>query len=419
MPVMSAQARIGALVGELRNPPFRRLWLSQLVSEIGDWAARLALATVVFYRTDSAAWAALIVVSALLPTLGPGQLLATLADRMDRRVVMVSADLARAAVFAALAAATTLPIVIVFALSVVAGLATVPFEAARSAATLDVTPTDRVAAVLSLGQVTQSLALVVGWTLGGVLLATVDANRALAINSCTFLISAVLLLGMPALRPEEPAADGEDTPARVSAIGRLRFAATAIAADPLVRRAAMVAIMAVGPGTAVEALVVPHVALNWPTQPSIAAVLLAAGSAGELILTVAIRSDLPPDRLVRVASYCAVVPAIIACLLFLTGRPDLQSVGFIASALTLTAIAPASAALGPRLPVAYRASCFAVLGTALTATQVVLAAAGGLLADATSPAMAAASLVVFPVVAGLLSLVRPFPAPLLYPESVS
>jgi len=93
-------ARLTSLCGGLREPAFRRLWLSQVVSEVGDWAARLALTTLVYRRTDSAAWATVIAVSALLPMLGPGQLIATLADRFDRRLILVSADIARAAVFA-------------------------------------------------------------------------------------------------------------------------------------------------------------------------------------------------------------------------------------------------------------------------------------------------------------------------------
>jgi len=52
--------QLATLVSGLRNRAFRKLWLSQVVSEVGDWAARLALTTVVYARTGSATWAALI-----------------------------------------------------------------------------------------------------------------------------------------------------------------------------------------------------------------------------------------------------------------------------------------------------------------------------------------------------------------------
>lgn len=408
--VLPPPPKLVSLAGELRHRPFLRLWLAALVSEVGDWAARLALATVVYHRTGSAAWAALIVSSSLLPTLGPGQLLATLADRFDRRIVMVAADLARAAVFLTIAAATALPVWIVVILTIVAGLATVPFEAARSAATLDVTPTERVAAVLSLGQMTQSVALVLGWALGGVLLAAITATGALKVNAVTFAVSAVLLVGLPPLRSAAPA-DGETTAPPLAAFARLRLAAGFIWADPLVRRAATIAIVAVGPATAVEALVIPAVATHWPSHPSLAAAVLATGAATELLLTLALPLTATADRLVRVASWCAVAPAVLAGVLLVLPQPDLQTAGFVIAAASMAALAPASAALGPRLPAAHRASSFAVLATTLTATQVTLTTAGGFIADWTTPATAAVLLISLSVGAGIIVAVKPLPGP--------
>jgi hypothetical protein len=249
--------RVSNLVVELRRPAFRKLWLSQVSSEVGDWAARLALTTVVYQRTGSATWTALMAVSGLLPMLGPGQLLASIADRIDRRVILVSADLVRAVVFGVgrCVAAMTPTLVL---LSVVAGVATVPFEAARSAATLDVTPPDRLPAVMSLGQATQSLALVVGWATGGVLLAAIGTSGAIGVNAATFVVSALLLVRLPSLRADHAGAAGA-SPTSSTAVGRLASAARSIRADHLVRRAAIVAVLAVGPATAVETLIVPTV----------------------------------------------------------------------------------------------------------------------------------------------------------------
>src|SRR3954468_17861089 len=120
--------RLTTLCAELRNDAYRKLWLAQVASEIGDWAARLALTTLIYERTGSATWAALMAVSSLLPMLGAGQLLASFADRVDRRLILVAADLVRAALFVVLAT-VTLPTAALLVLAVAAGLATVPFEA--------------------------------------------------------------------------------------------------------------------------------------------------------------------------------------------------------------------------------------------------------------------------------------------------
>src|SRR5438270_12573766 len=203
-PTGQPTGHLAILVSGLRNRAFRKLWMSQVASEVGDWAARLALTTVVYARTGSATWAALITVSGLLPMLGPGQMLATIADRVDRRGVLVTADVLRALVFGVLALSTPATPVLL-AVSVLAGLATVPFEAARSAATLDVTPADQLPAAMSLGQATQSLALVVGWGVGGLLLGGIGTRGAFGVNAATFLLSACLLTRLPSLR--QPALD--------------------------------------------------------------------------------------------------------------------------------------------------------------------------------------------------------------------
>src|SRR3954463_6531841 len=249
---------LATLVSGLRNRAFRKLWLSQVASEVGDWAARLALTTVVYARTGSAMWAALITVSGLLPMLGPGQLLATIADRVDRRLVLVAADVLRAVVFGALALSSP-GTAVLLVMSVLAGLATVPFEAARAPPTLDVTDPDQLPAAMSLGQATQSLALVVGWGVGGLLLVGIGAHGAFAVNATTFLLSAGLLSRLPSLRAHSDVDDVESDHASRSAARRLLAAAQAVTTEPLVRRAALVAVLAVGPATAAEALIVPFV----------------------------------------------------------------------------------------------------------------------------------------------------------------
>ena len=94
--------RATALLAPLRIRHFRRLWLADMVSLLGDWAGRLALAVLVLERTGSPAWAAAVTAVSLAGFVGIGQVLATLADRHGRVAVMLAADFARAALFAAM-----------------------------------------------------------------------------------------------------------------------------------------------------------------------------------------------------------------------------------------------------------------------------------------------------------------------------
>ena len=70
-------SRIRQLIVPLRHAALRRVFVAQAASGFGDWAGRLALAVLVYQRSESAAWAAAVTIVSLLPWMGPGQLLAT------------------------------------------------------------------------------------------------------------------------------------------------------------------------------------------------------------------------------------------------------------------------------------------------------------------------------------------------------
>src|SRR5690606_19547279 len=86
----------------------------------------------------------------------------------------------------------------------VAGLCAPPFAGARSSALVEVTPPDRYADALALyGALTQAEAMV-GYAVGGLVIAVSGAEVALVANAASFAISAaflVPLLGSPAGAP--------------------------------------------------------------------------------------------------------------------------------------------------------------------------------------------------------------------------
>ena len=122
--------RLGPLGSALRQRDFRLVWEAQLLSELGDWAARVALALLVFNRTHSPALTATVTAVGMLPWLGIGQALAALGDRFPRRGVMVGCDVLRAVLY--LAMTVTHPIWLLLVFAFIAASAAPPFEAARA-----------------------------------------------------------------------------------------------------------------------------------------------------------------------------------------------------------------------------------------------------------------------------------------------
>jgi MFS family permease len=175
---------------------FRPLFGSYLLSTIGDELARVALTVLVYQRTDSALLAALTFAISYLPWLLGGPVLSALADRMPRHRVLIGSDVARAVLVAGMAVpGAPLPVLLVLLLLV--SLFAPPFEAARSALMADVLTGDRYAVATSLTGVTGQVAQLLGFALGGVLLARYSASAALLLNAATFAVSAVwLTLGL-------------------------------------------------------------------------------------------------------------------------------------------------------------------------------------------------------------------------------
>src|SRR4051794_25216261 len=87
----------------LRQRDLRVLFGGLVVSQAGDWLYNLALLAFVYERTGSSAWVGITTAARVLPEVVLGPLGGVLADRHDRRAVMIGSDILRAASMAALA----------------------------------------------------------------------------------------------------------------------------------------------------------------------------------------------------------------------------------------------------------------------------------------------------------------------------
>jgi MFS family permease len=87
----------------LRLRDLRLLFGGLVASQAGDWLYNLALLAFVYERTGSTAWVGITTAARILPEVVLGPLGGVLADRHDRRMVMIASDVLRAASMGALA----------------------------------------------------------------------------------------------------------------------------------------------------------------------------------------------------------------------------------------------------------------------------------------------------------------------------
>src|SRR5438477_7729981 len=80
------------------NRNFQRLWLAQIVSEIGDWFYSLSIYSLLLELTGSARAVSLAVVLQVLPQVLIGPMAGVVNDWVSRKKVMINADWARVAI---------------------------------------------------------------------------------------------------------------------------------------------------------------------------------------------------------------------------------------------------------------------------------------------------------------------------------
>jgi MFS family permease len=182
--------------GPLRLPGFRLLFGSTLASSLGTLLAQIALAIDVKDRTNSGIWVGAVLVVGFLPTILVGLTLGPLIDRLERRKLMVVADLVRAVVFFALVFVGSAGGIV--ALAFVAGLATGFFRPAVYAGIPNLVPEEELADANALLQTVENASWAIGPILGGLLTAATSPHAAYWINAVSFLISAALIVRIPA-----------------------------------------------------------------------------------------------------------------------------------------------------------------------------------------------------------------------------
>jgi predicted MFS family arabinose efflux permease len=207
-----------------RNRAFARLYAAQLVSFAGDWFATVALLGLALEATGSTAVASLVLILQTTPFFLVSPIAGVLADRVDRRRLLIASDLFRAAVavgflFARDASTFWIALVCVALLSTGAAF----FEPTSSASLPNlVEPEDLPAANALMGAAWGTM-LAVGAALGGLVTATLGRDAAFLINAGSFALSGLLIAGV---HRSFRAPSGVDGPARAPASIRVAVAET-------------------------------------------------------------------------------------------------------------------------------------------------------------------------------------------------
>jgi MFS family permease len=175
-----------------RNPDFRRLFLASVVSMAGDWFSFVAVADLVTRLTGRPGSAAFMYAATVLPMFLASPIAGAIADRYDRRRILIIADVLRVPLalslcLAALWGSVWIAIVAMIFLGVGASFS----DPVASAATPNLVAKDDLATAQSLMGAVWGSMLLVGAGLGGIVAEVLGMYAAFVIDALSFAVSAL------------------------------------------------------------------------------------------------------------------------------------------------------------------------------------------------------------------------------------
>jgi predicted MFS family arabinose efflux permease len=193
------------LLGPVAERDFGFLWTARALSLIGDYTLRVALLTFVISATGSAGGLAIATTVLLLPALVFYLVGGIAGDRVrSRRRIMIGADLLCAAATGAMAlVAPTGKVWLVVALAVLIGVGEGFFQPAAFAFVTEIVPAERRMAANSATSLARQLALVAGPAIGGFVVGFWSPAAAFAVDSATFVLSAIMVFAIRSRRARE------------------------------------------------------------------------------------------------------------------------------------------------------------------------------------------------------------------------
>jgi MFS family permease len=179
-----------------RNSDFNIFWVGQTLSVLGDAFASIAMPLLVLQATGSVALMGLVTATFSIGQIISGVFAGVIADRVDRRKLMICCDIGRALLY------SLIPLVglffgaqlwLIFVVVGVGACLGMAFQVTYVAAVANLVDGDQIVDANSRLQITYAIAFVTGPVIAGFVIGSLGASVAIAFDAFSFLISATSL----------------------------------------------------------------------------------------------------------------------------------------------------------------------------------------------------------------------------------
>ncbi|MCU1374280.1 MAG: arabinose efflux permease family protein [Actinomycetia bacterium] len=211
---MTADGGVPAMFAALRIPSYRRFYVGQFSVQVGVWLTMIASALLVYDRTESAAALGLLTVCQFLPLLALGSWAGVIADRNDKRRVLIAMTVlgkANSAVLGIYVVAGGRSLVPVYVLAVVWGVALAFESPPRRTFVAETVPVPLVANAIGLYSAMMVTARILGPALAGLLISVSGYGACFLLDAATgiVLLAALVRIDPATLRRSERVVKGK------------------------------------------------------------------------------------------------------------------------------------------------------------------------------------------------------------------
>ena len=189
-----------------RNPALARLLVGEFISGIGDWLYLVAVLVIVYAESQSAVLLGIVGAARILPYVLLSVPAGIVADRFDRRMVLLVTDVARGIIMLILVAVVIVdaPTLVIIGLAILAACFSTFFGPAIAALLPMLVDESDLGPANSAWATLDNVAFIIGPAIAGILLYYGGLEIAFALNAVSFAVVAVILWRLPIPRPPVP-----------------------------------------------------------------------------------------------------------------------------------------------------------------------------------------------------------------------
>jgi len=187
-----------------QNPRFRTLWIAQLISTAGDWFNSVAVLGLVLQLTHSGFGASLVLLASSVPMFFLIPIAGPVADRFDRRKLMIATNLFSALVALLFILVKTESMVwLLYVANILLIVSASFFNPASAASVPNIVTRGELFSANAMAGSSWGIMVMVGSALGGIVSSLLGRDLAFVINALSFLVAAGLIarIEIPSPKP--------------------------------------------------------------------------------------------------------------------------------------------------------------------------------------------------------------------------